>query len=119
MPATPRRDSLCSICDGCPEIKSMSEQVARCPHCGAIQGGSGAALDALYREVARLSQLAQEAGAREADLRREVRLLRETVARLRASLGALRTIVMLPRLDIESSWLKINSTFSPKGAALA
>lgn len=78
----------------------MSEKIARCPHCGAIQGGSSAALDALYQEVARLSHLAQEAVAREADLRREVRLLQETVARLRGGIGGLRGIVMLPGLDI-------------------
>jgi hypothetical protein len=77
--------------------------VARCAHCGAIQGGSSAALDALYREVARLSQLARDAGAREADLRREVRLLQETVARLRAGIATLRGIVMLPILDIQFS----------------
>jgi len=83
----------------------MSEPsiITRCAHCGAIQGGSSAALDALYQEVARLSQLAQDAGAREADLRREVRLLQETVARLRAGIGTLRTIVMLQRLDIQFS----------------
>jgi predicted nucleic acid-binding Zn-ribbon protein len=68
----------------------MSDELARCAHCGAIQGGSSAALDALYREVARLTQLAQEAGARESDLRREIRLLRETVARLRAGIATLR-----------------------------
>lgn len=71
----------------------MSEEVARCPHCGAIQGGSAAALDALYREVARIGKLAEQA-AREAELRREIRLLRETVARLRGG------IVTLPTLDI-------------------
>lgn len=72
----------------------MSEEVARCPHCGAIQGGSAAALDALYREVARIGKLAEQADAREAELRREIRLLRETVARLRGG------IVTLPTLDI-------------------
>ena len=68
------------------EWETMSEQAARCPHCGAIQGGAAAALVALYEEVARLKQLAEEeAQAREAELLREIRLLRETVARLRSS----------------------------------
>jgi hypothetical protein len=40
--------------------------------------------------VARLSQLAQQAGDRERDLVREITLLRETVARLRAGVGTLR-----------------------------
>jgi predicted nucleic acid-binding Zn-ribbon protein len=80
--------------------EQVADEVARCVHCGAIQGGSSAALDALYREVARLSQLAQDAGAREADLRREIRLLQETVARLRAGIVMLRGIVMLQGLDI-------------------
>jgi predicted nucleic acid-binding Zn-ribbon protein len=107
MPERLPRDSLCSISGGCPSVcpcrpwmAVMSEEIARCPHCGAIEGGASAALDALYREVARLSQLAQEAASREADLRREVRLLRETVARLRGGIGGLRRIVMLPGLDI-------------------
>lgn len=73
------------------------DEVARCPHCGAIKGGTAAAIDALYREVSRIKDLAQRqrpaprdltddaAKAREAELIREIRLLRETVARLRGS----------------------------------
>ena len=81
----------------------VSEDVTRCPHCGSIQGGSSAVLDALYQEVARLNRLAQEAGDRERELRREIRLLQETVARLRAGIAMLRAIVTLPRLDIQFS----------------
>jgi predicted nucleic acid-binding Zn-ribbon protein len=75
------------------------DEVARCPHCGAIKGGTAAAIDALYREVSRIQDLAQRqqpapqdateafeaAKAREAELLGEIRLLRETVARLRGS----------------------------------
>jgi len=73
------------------------DEVARCPHCGAIKGGTAAAIDALYREVSRIKDLAERrqqasqdvtddaAEAREAELLREIRLLRETVARLRGS----------------------------------
>jgi predicted nucleic acid-binding Zn-ribbon protein len=73
------------------------DEVARCPHCGAIKGGTAAAIDALYREVSRIKDLAERrqaasqdvtdeaAKAREAELLREIRLLRETVARLRGS----------------------------------
>jgi hypothetical protein len=75
------------------------DEIARCPHCGAIKGGTTAAIDALYREVAKLKELAERPGppatdpakslaaprAREAELLREIRLLRETVARLRGS----------------------------------
>jgi hypothetical protein len=73
------------------------DEVARCPHCGAVKGGTTAAIDALYREVSRIKDLAQRqrpapqdvtgdaAMAREAELLREIRLLRETVARLRGS----------------------------------
>jgi hypothetical protein len=73
------------------------DEVARCPHCGAVKGGTAAAIDALYREVSRIKDLAQRqrsapqdatgdaARAREAELLHEIRLLRETVARLRGS----------------------------------
>jgi hypothetical protein len=73
------------------------DEVARCPHCGAVKGGTAAAIDALYREVSRIKDLAERrqrasqdvtddaAKAREAELLREIRLLRETVARLRGS----------------------------------
>jgi hypothetical protein len=73
------------------------DEVARCPHCGAIKGGTAAAIDALYHEVSRIKDLAERrrptpqdvaddtAKAREAELLREIRLLRETVARLRGS----------------------------------
>jgi hypothetical protein len=79
----------------------MSEEITRCPHCGVIQGGAVVALDALYGEVVRLRQLAERppplpdeehalkgASAREAALLREIRLLQETVARLRGSAGS-------------------------------
>jgi hypothetical protein len=73
---------------------SSAAEVARCPRCGTIGGGTAAALDALYGEVARLRRIAErppagaeealrEAAAREAELLREIRLLQETVARLR------------------------------------
>jgi predicted nucleic acid-binding Zn-ribbon protein len=79
------------------------DEVARCPHCGAIKGGTAAAIDALYREVSKIKDLAERrqsatqdvtddaakaldaSQAREAELLREIRLLRETVARLRGS----------------------------------
>jgi predicted nucleic acid-binding Zn-ribbon protein len=76
---------------------AVMDEVARCPHCGAIKGGTAAAIDALYREVSRIKDLAERrqaasqdvtdeaAKAREAELLREIRLLRETVARLRGS----------------------------------
>ena len=95
----------------------MSEEAGRCPHCGSISGGTAAALDALYGEVARLRRLAErplkEAAAREADLLREIRLLRETVARLRGG------IVTLRRLDILCSRPTINRHFPPRGAGVA
>lgn len=100
-----------NISDGSPGMAVMSEEVARCPQCGTIKGGAPAALDALYGEVARLRQLAErlpraarpdaeqeralhEARARETQMRREIRLLQETVARLRGG------IVTLQRLDM-------------------
>jgi hypothetical protein len=75
---------------------AVMDEVARCPHCGAIKGGTAAAIDALYHEVSRIKDLAErqrqapqdvtgDAKAREAELLREIRLLRETVARLRGS----------------------------------
>jgi flagellar motility protein MotE (MotC chaperone) len=90
---------------------AVMDEVARCPHCGAIKGGTAAAIDALYREVSRIKDLAERrqpaaqdvtddaaqdvtddaakaldaSRAREAELLREIRLLRETVARLRGS----------------------------------
>jgi hypothetical protein len=84
---------------------------ARCPYCGAVRGDDAAvrddaasgstgetrqAIDALYREVARIRELAEhprpagtapphcDGGSREA-LLREIALLRETVARLRGT----------------------------------
>lgn len=89
----------------------MSEEVARCPHCGSIRGGTAAALDALYGEVARLRRLADgpareeaarnEAAAREADLLRQIRLLQETVARLRGGIVTLRRLdILFPRPTI-------------------
>jgi len=77
--------------EGMPEEVSEGMPGERCPHCGAIKGGTAGALDALYQEVQRLTELA---GTREAELLREIRLLQETVARLRGG------IVMLRRLDI-------------------
>jgi hypothetical protein len=87
--------------------KVTAGEVTRCPRCGMIAGGTAAALDALYGEVARLRQVAerpladeraaeradenhalalQAAAAREAELLREIRLLQETVARLRGKI---------------------------------
>ncbi len=80
--------SVCAI-GTLPGVAVMAEEIARCPHCGAVQGGpaltsTGAAVVAVYAEVARIRAAAEEAGrAREAELLREIRLLRETVARLR------------------------------------
>jgi hypothetical protein len=62
----------------------------RCPHCGAIKGGTAGALDALYQEIQRLRELA---GTREAELLREIRLLQETVARLRGGTAMLHRYV--------------------------
>lgn len=118
----------------------MSEEVARCTHCGSIRGGTAAALDALRAEVERLTRLAEalplappsppppppspgedhtqlaalkEAAAREADLLREIRLLQETVARLRGG------IVTLRRLDILFPRPTMNRHFHTKGAGVA
>lgn len=59
---------------------------APCPHCGAPPGAPGErpdpmwrAVDALYQEVARIRGLAETS----ADQSEEIRMLRETVARLR------------------------------------
>jgi hypothetical protein len=64
----------------------MSFQVARCPSCGAVlaqePGSAAAAIDNLYREVARIRELAQD---KESALLEEIRQLRATVARLRAT----------------------------------
>lgn len=64
----------------------MSYQVARCPSCGAVlaqePGSAAQAIDNLYREVARIRELAE---GREAVLLEEIRQLRATVARLRAT----------------------------------
>jgi hypothetical protein len=87
------------------------DEVARCPHCGALGGGAAAAIDALYREVAKIKDLAERrrpapreiaeslaaakaldaAKIREAELLSEIRLLRETVARLRGGTGIANT----------------------------
>ena len=79
--------------EGMPEGVSEGMPGERCPHCGAIKGGTAGALDALYQEVRRLTELA---GTREAELLREIRLLQETVARLRGG------IVMLHRYVTET-----------------
>ena len=107
-----------------------AEEIPRCPRCGTIAGGSAAALDALYGEVARLRQIAErpradqdadddlvlalkEAAAREAELLRQIRLLQETVARLRAK------IVMLQRLDMLITRPTMIRHFLTKGAGVA
>lgn len=61
---------------------------APCPYCGATPGAPGErsdpmwrAVDALYQEVARIRRLAETS----ADQSEEIRMLRETVARLRGS----------------------------------
>jgi hypothetical protein len=75
----------------------MSYQVARCPNCGAVlaqepeaaspRGATplrppAQAIDNLYLEVARIRELAE---GRESALLEEIRQLRATVARLRAT----------------------------------
>jgi predicted nucleic acid-binding Zn-ribbon protein len=102
MPRPDGYDTLCLVSSAFWKLAVMDE-VARCPHCGAIKGGTAAAIDALYCEVSRINDLAERqrptpqdvteaievtreldaAKAREAELLREIRLLRETVARLR------------------------------------
>jgi hypothetical protein len=106
------------------------EEVPRCPRCGTIAGGTAAALDALYGEVARLRQIAErpradqdadddlalalkEAAAREAELLRQIRLLQETVARLRGK------IVILQRLDMLITRPTMIRHFLTKGAGVA
>lgn len=62
---------------------------APCPYCGATPGAPGElsadpmrqAVDALYREVALIRKIAETS----TDQSEEIRLLRETVARLRGS----------------------------------
>lgn len=62
---------------------------APCPYCGATPGTSGEpasdpmrqAVDALYREVALIRKIAETS----TDQSEEIRMLRETVARLRGS----------------------------------
>jgi hypothetical protein len=90
-------------------------ETTRCPYCGSPAGGSpaGEALESLYREVARIREIAErtDAGrgtappaaqvaaapagddgarsdARIAELTRELHELRTTVARLRGSAAA-------------------------------
>jgi len=64
----------------------MSHQIARCPSCGAVlaqePGSAAQAIDNLYREVARIRELAED---RQSALLEEIRQLRATVARLRAT----------------------------------
>ena len=81
--------------------------IARCPSCGAVlaqePGSAAQAIDNLYREVARLREIAELKGVaeaaerahhqadlqlptqRELELQEEIRQLRATVARLRAT----------------------------------
>lgn len=119
MPGPRPRGNVNNISDGFPGMAGMAvmaEEVERCPQCGTIKGGTVAALDALYLEVARLRQLADaldDALAREVRMRREIRLLQETVARLRGG------IVTLPTLDILYISPTMISTFPPKGAGVA
>ena len=61
---------------------------APCPYCGAVESAPSEhpsdpmrAVDALYREVALIRRLAETS----ADQSEEIRMLRETVARLRGS----------------------------------
>jgi hypothetical protein len=70
----------------------MSHQVARCPSCGAVlaqePGSAAQAIDELYQEVRRLRELAECSalpGDRESVLVEEIRQLRATIARLRAT----------------------------------
>lgn len=62
-------------------------ETTRCPYCGCPRESP---LDSLYREVARIREIAERSaagdeGARIAELTREVDELRATVARLRGS----------------------------------
>jgi hypothetical protein len=103
------------------DVAVRAEEITRCPHCGVSQGGTTAALDALYGEVARLRRIAEEeqalireeAATREAELLREIRLLQETVARLRGK------IVTLQRLDMLIPRPTIIRHFLAKGAGVA
>jgi hypothetical protein len=75
-----------------------------CPHCGAARPDSERnPLDALYQEVARIREIAerQSIGERQgpeqetiASLSREVRMLRETVARLRGTTRQRETVAL-------------------------
>jgi hypothetical protein len=61
-----------------------------CPHCGAVpRGAAEQPLPALYQEVARIREIAEQQHGNEqeiiAGLTREVQMLRETVARLRGT----------------------------------
>jgi hypothetical protein len=69
-----------------------------CPHCGAARPDSERnPLDALYREVARIREIAERQGPEQetiARLSREVRMLRETVARLRGTTRQRETVAL-------------------------
>jgi hypothetical protein len=69
-------------------------ETGRCPHCGSHVPGAaepapaGSGLESLYREVRRIREIAEsrttdEDARRIADLTRQVKELRATVARLR------------------------------------
>jgi hypothetical protein len=65
------------------------DQSARCPYCGAVQGAPGEdesrqtrrALEALHSEIARIREIAERSSSEA----KELRLLRETLARLRGT----------------------------------
>jgi hypothetical protein len=65
-------------------------ETAPCPYCGRQPGETGAGFDSLTSEIQRIRELVEAGQARAdkqriEDLSREVRQLRETVARLRGS----------------------------------
>jgi hypothetical protein len=65
------------------------DQSARCPYCGAVPGTPGddessqtrRALEALHAEIARIREIAERSSSEA----KELRLLRETLARLRGT----------------------------------
>lgn len=89
-------------------------EAARCPYCGSpapdrSRGGraTGGALDALYDEVRKIREIAEDRESRRehdddkrriAELLREVQELRVTLARLRGSTASVRREADLSRL---------------------
>jgi DNA repair exonuclease SbcCD ATPase subunit len=69
-----------------------------CPYCGTARPDSERnPLDALYQEVARIREIAERQSPEQetiARLSREVRMLRETVARLRGTTRQRETVAL-------------------------